>query len=43
MNYVGVDLYKQVFVLCVVVVVRQQRQVVARRRIDCRDVANLDI
>ena len=39
MKYVGVDLHKQVIVLCVVAVVGGQRQVVARRRLACRDTA----
>jgi transposase len=42
MKYVGVDLHKQSIVLCVVMVVGGLRQVVARRRFACRDVAALD-
>jgi transposase len=41
MKYVGVDLHKQVIVLCVVVVVAGQRRVAARRKLACRDVAAL--
>jgi transposase len=41
MKYVGVDLHKQVIVLCVVVVVAGQRQVAARRKFACRDVPAL--
>jgi transposase len=39
MNYVGVDLHKQIIVLCVVVKVEDQRKIVARRKLACRDVA----
>lgn len=39
MKYVGVDLHKQIIVLCVVVVVGGQRQVLSRRRMACRDTA----
>jgi transposase len=42
MNYVGVDLHKQIIVLCVVAKAGDQRKVVARRRLSCRDVAELD-
>jgi transposase len=42
MKYVGVDLHKQIIVLCVVMVVSGQRQVLARRKFACRDVAALD-
>jgi transposase len=42
MKYVGVDLHKQIIVLCVVVVVAGKRQVVARRKLACRDVAGVD-
>jgi hypothetical protein len=41
MKYVGVDLHKQIIVLCVVVVVDGQRQVACRRKLACRDVAGL--
>lgn len=41
MKYVGVDLHKQVIVLCVVVVVSGQRQVWARRKFACRDTVAL--
>jgi transposase len=41
MKYVGVDLHKQVIVLCVVVVEAGQRQVVSRRKLACRDVGGL--
>src|SRR6185437_11278919 len=41
MNYVGVDLHKQVIVLCVVQLVSGRRQVMARRKLACRDVAEL--
>lgn len=37
MKYVGVDLHKQVIALCVVTVECGQRQVIARRRLTCRD------
>ena len=39
MKYVGVDLHKQVIVLCVVAVVGGQRQVLTRRRLGCHDTA----
>ncbi len=42
MKYVGVDLPKQIIVLCVVQLVAGKRQVVARRRLACRDVADVD-
>jgi len=42
MKYVGVDLHKQIIVLCVVMVVAGKRQVVARRKLACRDVAGVD-
>jgi transposase len=42
MNYVGVDLHKQIIVLCVVAVVAGKRRVVARKRLACRDTAGLD-
>ena len=42
MNYVGVDLHKQVIVLCVVAKVADQRKVIARRRLACRDVTGVD-
>jgi len=42
MKYVGVDLHKQIIVLCVVQLVAGRRQVVARRRLACRDVASVD-
>jgi transposase len=42
MKYVGVDLHKQVIVLCVVMVVSGKRQVVARKRLVCRDVTAID-
>ena len=42
MKYVGVDLHKQLIVVCVVVVVSGRRQVADRRRLACRDVAGLD-
>ena len=38
MKYVGIDLHKQIIVLCVVMVVSGKRQVVARKRLACRDV-----
>lgn len=38
MKYVGVDLHKQIIVLCVVVVVGGRRQVVGRRKLSCRQV-----
>jgi transposase len=41
MKYVGVDLHKQIIVLCLVVVVNGQRQVAARRKFACRDQAAL--
>lgn len=41
MRYVGVDLHKQIIVLCVVVVVAGQRQVAARRKFACRDMEAL--
>jgi transposase len=41
-KYVGVDLHKQIIVLCVVVVVAGKRQVVARRKLACHDVAGVD-
>ena len=41
MKYVGVDLHKQVIVLCVVAVVGGQRQVQMRRRMACHDTAAL--
>lgn len=36
MKYVGVDLHKQIIVLCVVVVVGGRRQVAKRHRLSCR-------
>jgi transposase len=42
MKYVGVDLHKQVIVLCVVAKVADERKIVARRRLSCRDTASLD-
>jgi transposase len=42
MNYVGVDLHKQIIVLCVVAEVAGERKIVARRRLACRDVAGID-
>jgi transposase len=42
MKYVGVDLHKQIIVLCVIMVVAGKRQVVARRRLACRDVAAIE-
>lgn len=42
MKYVGIDLHKQIIVLCVVMVVSGKRQVVARKRLACRDVVALD-
>ena len=42
MKYVGIDLHKQIIVLCVVTVVGNQRQIVARKRLNCRDTAALD-
>jgi transposase len=42
MKYVGVDLHKQIIVLCVVVVVCGRRQIEARRRFACHDTAALD-
>jgi transposase len=42
MNYVGVDLHKQIIVLCVVVKVGDQRKVVARRKLSCREVATIE-
>ena len=41
MKYVGADLHKKSISLCVVVVVNGKRQVVARARFECRDVAGL--
>lgn len=41
MKYVGVDLHKQIIVLCVVVVVGGHRQVVCRRKLACRDEAGV--
>jgi transposase len=37
MKYVGVDLHKQIIVLCVVAEVSGRRQVLARRRLSCAD------
>ena len=42
MKYVGVDLHKQIIVLCVVVVEGGRRRVVTRRKLACRDVAAVD-
>lgn len=42
MNYVGVDLHKQIIVLCVVKLVAGKRQVIARRKLACRDEAGLE-
>jgi len=42
MKYVGVDLHKQIIVLCVIVVVAGKRQVVTRRKLSCRDLAGVD-
>jgi transposase len=42
MKYVGVDLHKQIIVLCVVKVVGSKREVVARRKLACRDEAGVD-
>ena len=39
MKYVGVDLHKQIIVLCVVVLVCGRRQVIARKQFRCRDQA----
>lgn len=41
MNYVGVDLHKQIIVLCVVTIECGRRRVVARRRWRCQDVAEV--
>ena len=41
MKYVGVDLHKQIIVLCVVVVVNGHKQVLTRRKLACRDTAAL--
>ena len=41
MKYVGVDLHKQIIVLCVVVVVAGRRQVAGRRRLCCRQVEQI--
>jgi transposase len=42
MKYVGVDLHKQLIVLCVVVVENGVRRVETRRRFVCRDVAEVE-
>jgi transposase len=42
MKYVGVDLHKQLIVLCVVEQSGQQRTVVERRRLACLDTAGLE-
>jgi transposase len=41
MNFIGVDLHKQTISLCVIVVVRGQRKVVARKRFYCRDTKHI--
>lgn len=41
MKYVGVDLHKQIIVLCVMQLVSGRRQVVSRRKLACREVAEL--
>lgn len=42
MKYVGVDLHKQLIVLCVVEVVDRKRRVVCRRSLACRDEGGLE-
>lgn len=42
MKYVGVDLHKQLIVLCVVVVVDGKRQVACRRRLACQDEGRIE-
>jgi transposase len=42
MKYVGVDLHKQIIVLCVVVIEDGRRQVAGRHRFACRDTAGLE-
>lgn len=42
MKYVGVDLHKQLIVLCVVVVEKGRRRIEARRRLACRDVSGIE-
>ena len=42
MKYVGVDLHKQLIVLCVVTVVDGRRQVVRRGRLKCQDEASIE-
>jgi transposase len=42
MKYVGVDLHKQLIVLCVVAVVDGKRQVVCRSRLSCQDEARIE-
>jgi len=41
MKYVGIDLHKQTISACVVVKERGRRQVVARKRLECRDEAGI--
>lgn len=41
MKYVGVDLHKKIIRLCVVVVVRGQRKITARRGFSCQDTENI--
>lgn len=41
MKYVGVDLHKKTISICVVVKVRGRKQVLLRRRLECRDVAGI--
>lgn len=42
MKYVGVDLHKQIIVLCVVSIVDRRRQVVLRQRLGCHDLEAID-
>lgn len=42
MKYVGVDLHKQLIVLCVVVVENGQRRIASRYRLACRDVVAIE-
>ena len=39
MKFIGADLHKKTISLCVVMVVDGKRQVIARRRFDCRNTA----
>ena len=42
MKYVGVDLHKQLIVLCVVVVVEGRRRVACRRKLACQNEASIE-